>query len=59
MIIPLYRVKQQPTNQFFMKREVSRAQNSPPVVGAAVRTSQGATLYNLSEALSTEGVSTA
>lgn len=42
-----------------MKREVGRTQNNPPVVGAAVRTPKGASLYDLSEALSTEGVPTA
>lgn len=46
------------TNQFFMERKISRTENSPPVVRAAVRASERATLHDLGEALGTYGVST-
>lgn len=42
-----------------MKWEVGRTQNNAPVVGATVGTPEGATLYDLGQALSTEGVPTA
>lgn len=41
-----------------MERDISRAEDKSPVVRAAVRASEGATLHDLGEALGTYGVPT-